>query len=412
MTELNLALALIGGSILIKGLLARPLNRSIFSLPLLAFAVGVVAGPVAGLLHPAQWGDDMRLLEEAARLTLGISLMGIALRLPRRYIFVHARSLLVLLCIGMPLMWLVSAGLSWGLLEIALLPALMLGASVCATDPVVASSIVTGGVAHENLPGRFRHTLSSESALNDGLALPLVMLPILLLSKDASAAWTEWLIQIIGWKVIGAVVFGAAVGLLAGWGLRFAERRDYIDQPSFLVMTLTLTLFTLGLGKLLGLDSILAVFVAGVAFDQKVGGKERAEEANIQEAINLFFTLPVFMLFGLMIPWSDWSELGWRGLGLVVAVLALRRIPVILLLRPMIGRWRDLKMALLAGWFGPIGVSALFYAALVHRETGNEQVWVVASLLVAASLVAHGVTAAPIAKTWGGRFGKPGDQDQ
>lgn len=405
MSEFNLALAIAGVTVLGLGLYSRPLNRSIFSLPLLAFLIGLVVGPsMVGLLHPGQWGDEMKILEEATRLTLGVSLMGIALRIPADFVFRHWRSLAVLLGLGMPLMCMASSVLAWGFLEVGMLAALLVGAAVCATDPVVASSIVTGGVAKENLPGRFRHTLSAESALNDGLALPLVMIPVLLLTKSTSSAWSEWVLHVMVWQVGGSILFGALLGYAAGWALRIAEDRGLIDQPSFLVTTLALTLVALGLGKVLGTDSILAVFATGVAFDQQVEGQDRAEEANIQEAVNLFFTLPVFILFGLMAPVEKWQALGWSGIGLVIAVLALRRLPIILLLRPWIERWRDMKVALLAGWFGPIGVSALFYALLIHHKTGDEKAWVAGSLLVAASLFAHGMTAAPVGKAYGRRY--------
>ncbi len=404
MSEFNISLALVGATVLFIGMVSRLLNRSILSLPLLAFLLGVLAGPVLGWLDPAGWGHEMKILEEVARVSLGVSLMSIALRMPPRFVFDQGRPLTVILALGMPLMWLISSGLALGFLDVALMTALMLGASVCPTDPVVSSSIVTGGVATDNLPDRFRHTLSAEAALNDGLALPLVMLPILLI-KSSDTALQEWFVHVLGWQVLGAVAIGALLGYLAGTALRTAEARNLIDQPSFLVTTLALTLLALGAAKLLGTDSILAVFATGIAFDQRVDGKDRSEESEIQEAVNLFLTLPVFMLVGLMIPWSDWLNLGWAGLGLSLAVLVLRRLPVILLLRPAIRLWRDLPVALLAGWFGPIGVAAVFYAMLVYHETGNDTIWVVASLLVAASLVVHGMTAAPIAKYYGRRYG-------
>ncbi|WP_150913902.1 cation:proton antiporter domain-containing protein [Marinobacter halotolerans] len=404
MNDFNIALALAGATVLLIGMMSRLLNRTILSPPLLAFTLGVLVGPVLGLIDPQAWGNNFLILEEAARLTLGVSLMGIALRLPQRFVFDNARALTVILAIGLPLMWLVTSGLTLGFLDVGLITALMFGASVCPTDPVVSSSIVTGGVASDNLPGRFRHTLSAEAAINDGLALPFVMLPILLI-KSADTALSQWLIHVLLWEVVVAVALGALLGYLAGTALRAAEARELIDQPSFLVTTLALTFLALGAGKLLGTDSILAVFVTGIAFDQQVGGKERSEEGNVQEAVNLLFTLPVFILVGLMIPWSRWLDLGWTGPGLALGVLALRRLPVILLLRPAIPPWRELPVALMAGWFGPIGVAAVFYAMLVQRETGNELVWVCASLLMTSSLVIHGITAAPVAKYYGRRYG-------
>ncbi len=84
MSELNIALAVVGGSVLILGLLSGLIRRSILSEPLVALLVGVLLGPAAlGLLEPAGWGSQETILEQAARLTLAISLMGVALRLPR-----------------------------------------------------------------------------------------------------------------------------------------------------------------------------------------------------------------------------------------------------------------------------------------------------------------------------------------
>ncbi|MFC4261159.1 cation:proton antiporter [Marinobacter lacisalsi] len=402
MAELNLSLALVGAIVLLLGLFSRPLDRSWASLPMLAFLTGVFVGPVGlGWLDASRWGGDKFILEQAAHLTLAISLMGIALRLPPRYLFDHWQSVLVLIVVGMPLFCLVSAALAFGFLDVGVLAALAVGAAVCATDPVIASSIVTGGVAKRHLPGRFRHTLSSESALNDGLALPLVMVPVLLMTTGVSAAANEWVWRVLLWEVGGAAVLGVILGLTVGRLLRLAERRDFVDQPSFLSVTLALTLLAVGLGKLLGTDGLVVVFVAGVAFDQEVQGKDRSREANIQEAVNLLFTLPVFMLFGLMIPLREWLALGWSAPALILSVLLLRRLPVILLLRPLIPDWRSLSMAGLAGWFGPIGISALYYGLYIHRETGTGMAWVAVSLLVAASLIVHGVTAAPFGKWYG-----------
>ncbi len=402
MTDLNLSLALVGACVVAVAMFSSPINRSWVSLPMVALAVGTVVGPIgANWLDPYRWGSPHLILEEAARLTLAISLMGIALRIPRRYIFEHWKSLFVLLAIGMPLFCLISATLAFGFLEVGLLAALAIGATVCATDPVVASSIVTGGVAQKNLPGRFRHTLSAESALNDGLALPLVMVPVLLATTSVTSAINQWLWKVWLWQIGGAVVLGTMLGLIVGKLLSFAERRDYIDQPSFMSVTLALTLLALGLGKFLKMDGLLVVFITGVAFDQEVKGSDRSEEANIQEAVNLLFTLPVFMLFGLMLPVGDWRALGWGGVALVISVLLLRRPPVILLLRSLLREWRDLPIAGLAGWFGPIGVSAVYYGLYIYRETGMETPWVVGSLLVTASIIIHGMTASPLGRAYG-----------
>lgn len=121
-------------------------------------------------------------------------------------------------------------------------------------------------------------------------------------------------------------------------------------------------------------DGILAVFVAGLIFSDVVSGQEKAEQENVQEAINRFFTLPIFILLGLVIPWQQWWALGWRGLILVVTVLLLRRLPAILLLYRQIDPLKKIPDALFTGWFGPVGVAAIYYAGLSLRQTHVEQV--------------------------------------
>lgn len=402
MEQLNMALTVVGGLVLVVGLLSSPLDRSWLSAPLFAFLIGVALSPHGlSALDPMAWGDGKKMLEQTARLTLGVSLMGIALRLPPSYPFVHWRSLLVLLGIAMPAMFLISSLLTHWVMGLPLLLALLVGGTVCATDPVVASSIVTGGVAKQNLPDSYRHLLSCESGANDGLAFPLVLLPILLLSLPAGDAWLDWFGRVWLWEVGGGVLVGIALGWMTGRALQWSEARGLLDQPSFLSITLALTILVLGLGELLGTNSILGVFAAGLAFDQEVGGKDRSEEDNVQEAVNILLTMPVFVLFGLIAPWGEWRALGLEGLLLAVLVLLLRRLPIILLLRPWLPALRDWPITLIMGWFGPIGVSALYYATLISSRTGYDLAWTVGTLIVTASMVAHGITATPFAYRYG-----------
>jgi sodium/hydrogen antiporter len=120
----------------------------------------VLLGPaVFGLLESAGWGSQETILEQATRLTLAISLMGVALRLPERFPCRSWRSLAVLLGLVMPLMWLTSSLLVYVILGVPLL----VEALITPTDLHVSSTIVTGDVAEKNLPDRLRHILSGES---------------------------------------------------------------------------------------------------------------------------------------------------------------------------------------------------------------------------------------------------------
>jgi NhaP-type Na+/H+ or K+/H+ antiporter len=410
MFELNLSLVVVGGIVLVVGLLSRWIQRSPLSTPLLALALGIVLGPVGfRVLDPARWGvDQLTILEQAARLTLAISLMGVALRLPERFPLRNWRTLAVLLGLVMPLMWLASGLLAYLILGLPLLVALLVGAVVTPTDPVVSSTIVTGGVAERNLPERLRFTLSGESGFNDGLAYPFVFLPILLLAHPPGEALLDWATHTLLWEVGGAIVFGAVVGYAAGLLLQWAERREAISGDFLLAYTVALSLVVLGGAKLLGSDGILAVFVAGIAFDLADKG-DREREQRVQEAVTRFFVLPIFVLLGLAIPWQGWVGLGWAGVVLAVAVLLLRRPPVVLAVSPLIGTAEHRADALFLGWFGPVGVAALYYAALAVRETGIQAAWTVGSLVVCASILAHGVTATPLSRLYRRRTESDGD---
>ncbi len=388
---------------------------TLFSEPLAALLAGVMIGPaVFSLLDLASLGDQATILEQAALITLGVALMGVALRLPREYIGRSWRSLVVLLGLLMPLMWLSSGLLAYLILGVPLLVAALIGAVVTPTDPVVASAIVTGGVAERNLPERLRHTISAESGFNDGLALPFVLLPILLLTRPPGEALPYWLAHTILWEVVTGAALGALIGYVAARALSWAEAKETMEHTSLLSVSLALSLTVLGAAELIGLDGILATFVGGLVFHvvattETSEAKERQE--HVQEAITRFFDLPIFVLLGMALPWEGWLELGWGGLLLAVAVLLLRRLPAVLMLRPLLGQVRGRGEALFLGWFGPIGAAALFYATFALRETGIEDVWVVGSLIICASVLAHGLTSTPLTKLYGRRIQNESGQE-
>jgi sodium/hydrogen antiporter len=413
MSTFNIALLTVGGLVLLVGLFSNPIKRSLLSAPIVALLLGVLLGPaVFGVLDPANWGSQETSLEQAARLTIAISLMGIALRLPSGYPLSRWRSLAVMLGPVMVMMWLVSGMLVYLILGLPFWVAMLIGAVVTPTDPVVSSTIVQGSMAEDNLPGRVRHLLSGESGANDGLAYPLVFLSILMIEHPPADALTQWLTLTILWEVGVAVLLGAVMGYAAGRLLGWAEDKGNIEQPSYLAYTLALSLAVLGATKLLGTDGILAVFATGVALNIAVSTEDETQEERMQEAVNRFFVLPVFVLLGLALPWQQWLELGWAGLLLVAAVLLLRRLPAVLAVTPILPQAWSVRDTLFLGWFGPIGVAALFYASLSLREIGAEEAWTVGSLVICASILVHGVTAAPLTRLYGRTAEAEGSEDE
>lgn len=400
MSQLNIGLAVIGLVVVAIGLVSNQIKRSLVQEPMVAMLAGIAVGPYGlGWLDLATWGDETRILEEAARLTLAVGLMAVALRIKRKSITSLWRPVTLLLTLGMLGMWLASAALCGWILGLGMWSALLVGAVVTPTDPVVASSIVTGRFAKEHLPLRVRDAISLESGANDGLAYAFVVLPIFVLT-DSSSAWSRWLIEGLLVGVLVAAVIGLVVGVVAARLLHVANARGLIETPSLLSYTVAFSLMTLGGAQLVGADAIISVFFAGLAFNMVSPHSEEAQESRNQETVAKLFTLPIFVIFGLVLPIAEWQQIGWSVAALAMAILLLRRPLVIALLwpglRPRLAG-ADVKFI---GWFGPIGVAAMYYAFFARSHGMAPLVWHVASAVIFASILAHGVTAAAFTRLY------------
>lgn len=419
MSDLNLALVAIGGLTLGLSLVAGLVKSKVYpvSEPMLAVALGVGLGPLGlDLMALADWGHPKALLEQVARLTVGISVMSAALRLPPGYFSRHAKAMAAILGPGMLLMWAVSGLLVWWLLDVPFWTAALIGAVVTPTDPVIASTIVTGETAKTNIPGRLRHVLSGEAGANDGGAYPIVFLSILMLVHPPGEALAEWATRVLLWEVLAAVAMGYAIGYVAGKVQDWSTRRDFMEQSSLFTVTMALTAMVLGGVKLVGSDGILAAFAAGLGFDCAARRREEEEQANMQEVVNRLFSFPIFVFFGMALPWTGWAEAGWGMLAALAAlVLLLRRLPMMFALRPLMPPLRHRADVLFNGWFGPIGIAALFYATLAAERVGDETIWLVCSFLIAGSIIAFGVTSTPFTLhygRWARRHGPAEQEDE
>jgi NhaP-type Na+/H+ or K+/H+ antiporter len=399
MVDINVVLAVFAGIVLVLSTFSTTLQRLSLPGPLLALAFGVLIGPYAldavridGFGVPPE-----TLLEQAARITLAVGLAGVALRLPHGYWRANLRWTLVVIGLGMALMWVTATGVLALTLGLPFLVALLLAAILTPTDPVVATPIVTGSLAQKLVPERVRHNISAESGLNDGLGYLFVMLPVLLLTSVGDP-WQELLITVLLWEVTGAAAVGAVLGYLLGKLFRLARRRHLMEESSYLGFIVPFALAVLGVAKILGTDGVLAVFVAAAVFGQVIPQRDEAEEGKVDDAINRLVLLPVFVLLGTALPFPDWAELGWPAALAVLAAVLGRRLVAVWAVRPLVRRIHDRPETLFLSWFGPVGVSALFYATLAHRETGDERFFIYATLAIALSVFVHGVTTTPFSR--------------
>ncbi|WP_114578563.1 cation:proton antiporter [Saliphagus sp. LR7] len=407
--EFNVALFAIGGLIVSLSLVAGLVHEKVYVLsePMAAVGLGVVIGPLGlGVFELSTFGDPFPIVEQFARLTVGLAVMGAALRLPPGYIREHVPAMAAILLPGMVAMWLVSSALASLFLAVSLPVAALIGAIVTPTDPVLAGTIVTGGTAERFIPEPIRDVLTAESGANDGLAYPLVFAPILFVEHAPGRALREWLVGTVLWEVGSAVVIGAAVGAAAGWIERESRKRAFLERASVLTVTVALTFAVLGGAKLVGSEGILAAFVAGLLFNRFVDAGDRADEQQVQETVLRLFTFPVFVLFGTVLPVEAWVALGPAGVGLVAGVLCCRRLPMVVVFRRFVPSIEGRGADLFAAWFGPVGIAALYYATVAHRTVGDGTVWPAATLVIAGSVLVHGLTATPLTRIYGRSLGR------
>jgi NhaP-type Na+/H+ or K+/H+ antiporter len=370
-------------------------NRLWISEPLVCLSIGVLAGP-----HGFEWvnlhgessaGD--RIMIEAARVALAIAVVGAAIRLPRGYLRTAWRELAWILGAGMTLMALAGAVLAWALLDWKLLPALLLGAILAPTDPVLAAPIVTGKIADRLVPPRLRFSITAESGSNDGLALVLILLPATLLSQpNQPGAIGTWFMQAWLYEFVLGVAFGMTIGWLAGHIFAWAERQRDAERPSLITVAIALALIAVAASELLGTDGILACFAAGAMFNRQLHGESEKKQERFNEAVSRLLELPFFVVLGILLPLDEWMALGGAALAFAFAVILLRRPLPWMLLRgrlPSLHDWRDVAFA---GWFGPVGIAAVFYALDWRQRTGVHDLWPVVSLVVAVSVVLHGLS--------------------
>lgn len=314
-----------------------------------------------------------------SRLVLGVQLVLAGVQLPSRYLWNQAKPLALLLGPGMVVMWLSSSLLIWALVpNLRFLHALACGACVTPTDPVLSNTIVKGKFADQNVPRELQRIIIAESGANDGLGYPFLFLALYLLkyTEDgglgqpggASKAMAYWFGETWFYTILLSILYGIAVGYLARELLHFAEQRKWVDRESFLVFSIALALFTVGTCGMIGSDDVLACFIAGNVFTWDDWFRLETLDDSLQPTIDMLLNLSIFVWYGAVCPWKSFRVNDvvplYRLIPLGILILLLRRIPYIFAIHKMIPQIEEFQQAAFVGFFGPIGVSAIFYLYL------------------------------------------------
>ncbi|KAI9924552.1 hypothetical protein MW887_006825 [Aspergillus wentii] len=230
-------------------------------------------------------------------------------------------------------------------------------------------------------------------------------------SGGAGKAMGLWFYETWVYTVILSVVYGTTVGWLSREMLHWAEEKRYVDRESFLVFAISLALFILGTCGLIGTDDLLACFVAGNVFTQDDWFRLETLDDSLQPTIDMLLNLSIFMWFGAVCPWSTFLDNSiipiYRLIFLGILILLVRRMPIVLAMHKSIHQIERLAQAGFVGFFGPIGVGAVFYLSVSReflrqitvdgkvREDAqevSEAIYVIVWFLVICSIVVHGLS--------------------
>ncbi|KAJ1981642.1 hypothetical protein H4R34_001990 [Dimargaris verticillata] len=405
----NVIPAVLGGFIVIYGLVSMFIKQRLFlSEALVATIYGIIIGPIClDLVDPANLFDSDRVTHEFSRYVIALQVMAAGIELPKAYIWKEWRSMTMLLLPVMTIMWGISAVIIKYIFILPWLDALIIAACVTPTDPILANSVVKGRFAEEKIPVNVRHILSAESGSNDGLGLPLMYLAIYLkiYPDDVGFAVGKWFYWVWGYEVIFSTIIGIIIGFGARKILYWAQQYDLIDKESFISYSIALTLFVLGVVGLLASDDLLSVFVAGTVFAWDDWFQRETEEAHLQEVVDMLFNITIFIYFGTIIPWHMFNVASlnldlWRFFVSAILIFLFRRIPVLAALWKVIPAIRSWRESLFAGWFGPIGVGAMFYITVAREMLEDHQINTpaydtinpIVSFMVLCSVILHGIT--------------------
>ncbi|MGZ9100583.1 MAG: cation:proton antiporter [Brevundimonas sp.] len=373
------------------------LKRLPLTLAILCVALGVVVFST-GLLSfnpdPRTWDTATERLTE---LVVIISLMGAGLKLDRPLGWRRWASTWRLLAVAMPLTiaavaWLGVAGLGFSLAM-----ALLLGAAMAPTDPVLAADVQVGPPRSGD-EDEVRFGLTSEAGLNDALAFPFVHLAILAAAGGlaSTAELTDWVAVKVGWKVLA----GAGVGVLCGLGFGRLVFRRGTGAARFGdgLVALAATLLAYAAAELAHGYGFLAVFVCALTLRAWERDHDFHQEMHdFSDQIERLLIMLLLVLFGGAVANGLLASLTWTD--------ALVGLAVVFVVRPvagmiaMIGSRQPMRERLLLAFLGIRGVGSVYYIAyaLNHGEFGDsERLWAIVGFIILVSILVHGVTAAPL----------------
>jgi NhaP-type Na+/H+ or K+/H+ antiporter len=282
--------------------------------------------------------------------------------------------------------------------------ALLLGAVLAPTDPVLASDVQVGPPLEKN-KDNIRFSLTAEAGMNDGMAFPFTLLAIAIASSHEEVGLLHWVTNDLFLKII----IGSACGFILGRTLAYLVFKASTDQNIVVrdgFVAICATLITYGVTEMLNGYGFIAVFVAAISIrNYELHHAYHQKMHSFTDQIERILLAIVLILFGGALVYVLAENISWT----VVIFTFL----CIFIIRPVTA-WLSLfaidlhnKEKAAISFFGIKGIGSFFYLAyaLQHGQFGGEPfLWVIVSCVVLFSIIIHGITATYIMKKIGSQF--------
>ena len=390
------SIAVVALAICVFAAFSRKAERSPLTPPMFFLAVGFfLGGEGLGWIHLEVDGEAIHVLVE---LTLVLVLFTDAARIDltclRREKSLPAR----LLGIGMPLTVVVGALVALAVLpELGWTEALLLAAILAPTDAALGQAVVSNPL----VPVRIRQSLNVESGLNDGIALPVVLVFAALAGAREEAADASYWLRFAALAVTLGPLVGGAVGFVGGRVVDWGTRSGWINDAFQRVAGLGLALLAFGAAELVGGNGFIAAFAAGLTLGNTARGVCTCLY-EFGEAEGQLLTLLVFLAFGaVMLPEALPHATSAVVLYALLSLTVIRMVPAAL---SLLGTGLRPASVAFLGWFGPRGLASILFALLVVEQDSLESgsfLLAVVVLTVLGSTFLHGLTAYPLARRYG-----------
>ena len=370
--------------LLVGVLVSERAHRTVLSTAVLFLLGGFVLG--SGVTDVLVIAPDDSIVSTLAELALfsvlftdgmrvGLADLRQAWRLPSRA-----------LLLGLPLTLIITALLARYVADLPWLEAFLIAAVLSPTDPVFAAAIV----GRKEVPRKLRHILNVESGINDGLALPVVL--VLLSMAEGTDAQGATLVE--------EIVLGIAVGVVVPWVVLRLERLPAFQATKNLepLLIVSIGLLVLAISLATHANLFLAAFAAGVTV-ATTGPSFRTDFEQLGELVSELLKLAAILVFGALItPTFLFQEIALSGwVFAVLALVAARPIALVIAL------WRsslDARERAAAMWFGPKGFASVVYGLIV-LESGidrADELFHLTALVIVLSILAHSSTDVVVAR--------------